>query len=156
MTLAPAPDGGAVVEIRLPAETPQPNTATTPPPSVLTGRTVLVVEDQSFLLELYAELVGALGGVVLQAGTTDQALDAIRGGSVDLVIVSYRLPHDGMQALHRALRAEAPDLASRFVAIVVEPVDSLTRQWLTDQGIPSLAKPFTLDEVQAVSRRLLR
>lgn len=155
MKLTPGPGSGAIAEVRIPAHTPEPAAAPSPPPSALNGRTVLVVEDQGFLRDLYAELIGALGGSVLQAATAEQAVAATRSHAIDLIVVSYRLPGDGAQSLHRTLRAEAPELARRLIAVVVEPVDSPTRQWLADHSIPSLAKPFTLDEVQSIARRLL-
>lgn len=147
---------GCVCELRLPADVPDEAHATTGSQSApLEGVAVLIVEDQGFLLDLYSELVEALGGRVIRASSAAEALDRVRAGSVSLVLASNRLPGDGARGLHSALLGEAPALARRFVAIVVEPVDAPTRRWLSETGVTSLAKPFTLDEVQAAARKLL-
>lgn len=147
---------GAVCELRIPAETPdEPALGSGDQVGPLAGRRILIVEDQSFLLDLYVELVEALGGIVTRATSAAEALARVRAETPSLVIASNRLPGDGAKGLHASLAAEAPDLARRFIAIVVEPVDAPTRRWLSDTGVPSLAKPFTLDEVQTAARKLL-
>lgn len=147
---------GTELAIHLPAATTAGQEQEEDGPRELVNQTVLVVEDQEYLLDLYAELFGALGGRVLRAQTVAEAIRVCDSEEVDLVVASYRMPNQGTEELHRTLRAKIPPLGKHFIAITVDPLDSTTKAWLEAESIHAIAKPFTLDEIQGLARRVLR
>lgn len=147
---------GTEFSIHLPAATAGRSGAEESSAEELANRTVLVVEDQEYLLDLYAELFGALGGRVLRAQSVTEAIRVCGSDHVDLVVASYRMPNRGTEELHRTLRLTNVLLGKHFIAITVDPLDPKTQAWLEAEGIHSIAKPFTLDEIQGLARRVLR
>jgi CheY-like chemotaxis protein len=146
---------GTTMAIHLPAHAVEPVGASPAATSGLQGRTVLVVEDQEYLLDLYGELFSALGCKVLRGQSVDEALAHCRAGGVDLIVLNYRLPDRGAQRLVNTLRAELPALTTRAIAITVDPLDVATRQWLDSEKVASIAKPFTLEEIQTLATKVL-
>ncbi len=61
---------------------------------------VLIVEDETSLREIYAEIIADAGYEVLQAGDGDKAWEIINSGEWDLLLLDIMLPKlDGMEVL---------------------------------------------------------
>jgi DNA-binding NtrC family response regulator len=56
--------------------------------------TILIVEDDAGIAELERLQLTRAGFSVLTAGTPDEALERLRGHTVDLILLDYRLPGD--------------------------------------------------------------
>ncbi len=113
--------------------------------------TILVVDDESPILDLLRDLLEDEGHTVLAAHNGREALALARAEHPDLVLSDVMMPHmNGMQ-LARMLRDEA--LARELVVILMSaahPPD------LASVGAAAfLAKPFDLDEVNRVVARHL-
>jgi two-component system cell cycle response regulator DivK len=63
-------------------------------------RTILVVEDNPMNMELTVVLLESWGYKVGQAEDGAQALDEVRGGNYDLILLDMQLPRmDGLEVL---------------------------------------------------------
>jgi CheY-like chemotaxis protein len=83
--------------------------------SGMTGRKVLVVEDNSLNTELVTDLLEANDFVVYQARTAEEGLQSARDKMPDLIIMDINLPGmDGLAAA-RTLKAEP---ATRHIPII--------------------------------------
>lgn len=119
-----------------------------------TGARVLVVDDETYIRDLVGTALRYEGFQVIEAGDGRQALDAIRNSRPDLVVLDVMLPDfDGLEVTRR-IRNEG----------IRVPVIFLTARDATDDKIAGLtvggddyvSKPFSLDELIARARAILR
>jgi two-component system OmpR family response regulator len=115
---------------------------------------VLVVDDEPDLAEVLLRALQYEGWEVRVAGDGRSALRAAREFRPDAVILDVMLPDlDGLQVLDR-LRAETPDLCVLFLTARDSVEDRIAG--ISAGGDDYVTKPFSLDEVLARLRGLLR
>ena len=115
---------------------------------------VLVVDDEEVLAGLLAAALRYEGWEVVTALRGHEALRAARANLPDVVVLDIMLPDiDGLDVLRR-LHAFAPDLPVLFLTAKDDVADRVAG--LTAGGDDYVTKPFSLEEVVARLRALLR
>ena len=115
---------------------------------------VLVVDDETPLAELLSMALRYEGWEVRTAGDGAGALRAAREFRPDAVVLDVMLPDmDGLEVLGR-LRRETPDVPVLFLTAKDAVEDRIAG--LTAGGDDYVTKPFSLEEVVARLRGLLR
>jgi two-component system OmpR family response regulator len=115
---------------------------------------VLVVDDEPNIAELLRMALRYEGWDVEVAHTGSKAVSAARASSPDAVVLDMMLPDfDGMEVLRR-LRADAPDVPVLFLTARDAVEDRVAG--LTAGGDDYVTKPFSLEEVVARLRALMR
>ncbi|ATB47324.1 hybrid sensor histidine kinase/response regulator [Corallococcus macrosporus] len=111
---------------------------------------ILIAEDEEALLEVFAELVEALGYRAIRAHNGEQALMLARTEPPDLVVSDHMMPRRTGVELLRAMRAE-PSLASvPFVLL------SAARPSGREEADVFLAKPVDLNDFEEAITNALR
>ena len=115
---------------------------------------ILLVEDDPGVRDAVSRALRGAGYDLRAAGDGPQALDVVREGAVDAIVLDLGLPTmDGLEVM-RKLRADGrriPVLALTARASIEDRVAGL------DAGADDyLAKPFALDELLARMRALMR
>ena len=76
---------------------------------------ILVIDDEPFVLEALARVLGSTAVTVIGASNADAGLTAMRESPVDLVVIDVILPGmDGVEAI-KIMRRDFPDV--RIIAI---------------------------------------
>jgi two-component system OmpR family response regulator len=115
---------------------------------------VLVVDDESNLTELLSMALRYEGWDIKSAGTGSGAVRTAKEFRPDAVVLDMMLPDfDGMEVLRR-LRDEDPTLPVLFLTARDAVEDRVAG--LTAGGDDYVTKPFSLEEVVARVRALLR
>ncbi|MGO2658558.1 response regulator transcription factor [Mycetocola reblochoni] len=115
---------------------------------------VLVVDDESTLTELLRMALKYEGWDVRTAANGQQALSTAREFEPDAIVLDIMLPDlDGLQVLHR-LRSGGDDVPVLFLTAKDSLDDRLAG--LTAGGDDYVTKPFSLEEVVARLRGLIR
>ncbi|HEX3828792.1 MAG TPA: response regulator transcription factor [Sporichthyaceae bacterium] len=115
---------------------------------------VLVVDDEPSLTELLAMALRYEGWEIRTAGDGAEALRTARDFRPDAVVLDVMLPDiDGLEVL-RKLRADTPDIPVLFLTAKDDVVDRIAG--LTAGGDDYVTKPFSLEEVVARLRGLIR
>ena len=115
---------------------------------------VLVVDDEVNLAELIAMALRYEGWEVTMAHTGRKAVDLAKEVHPDAVVLDIMLPDfDGFEVLRR-LRAYDPDVPVLFLTARDAVEDRVAG--LTEGGDDYVTKPFSLDEVVARIRALVR
>ncbi len=113
------------------------------------GFTVLVVDDDATLRELYAQLLREQGYRVETAANGAEAVQAVRLSRPDLVLIDYEMPIlDGLAAAReiRALAGTPPP-----IVMISSRSDAATRAAAAAAGIARyLVKPVSLARLQSV------
>ena len=138
----------------MPEKLPE-TTPAKPLPAPLTGKTILLVEDESFIADLLIGWLGRLGAITLWANTGQEGLRllAANPNRICIVIADYRLPDingDEMCAKMRELQPGLPVLLSsgRYHR---EAEATLAKSGPTR----FIQKPYPLEEVLKKLQKLL-
>ncbi|MCI1962705.1 MAG: response regulator transcription factor [Ancrocorticia sp.] len=116
--------------------------------------TLLVVDDEPSIRELLSASLRFAGFKVLAAADGHEALDHQAGAHIDLAVLDIMLPDmDGFEVLRR-LRERDPELPVLFLTARDDVKDKV--QGLTVGGDDYITKPFSLEEVVARIRAVLR
>ena len=144
--------GGASFVIELPVV--DPIRGNTPPEplnaiSAHRSRRLLVVDDEPTLRQAVAAYFRSLGHEVDTVATGRDALDRAAVLDYDAVLLDLRLPDiDGDEVLAQLRQmSRAPE---RVVFITGDRQSESARRALEMSGLPTLAKPFQLDELAAM------
>src|SRR6266566_358865 len=158
ITVESAPGRGAKFRIELPVVAP-PTAAVEPaaavPPSAMTSKSILVVDDESEIAAVLAEMLQRAGHRVEIAANGAMGLEMLERRGYDLILTDTKMPVlDGVE-FYRALERRFPQLCRRLIFVTGDLLDPEKRSFLASTGAPCMEKPFDLDEVRRVVDRLL-
>jgi PAS domain S-box-containing protein len=150
-----APGKGTVIGILLPriAEGPGPapraSRSDTSPPLAPTGRTILVVEDESVVRQFSSQALREMGFTVVEAADGATALDILAGRSdVSMLFADVGLPGrmNGRQ-LADEVRRLRPDI--KILLTTGYTQNAIVHDGKLDAGVNLLTKPFTAADLAA-------
>ena len=111
--------------------------------------TVLVVDDDTSILDTVSSILTGEGYHVVSAATGEEALAAVARKAPALILLDMRMPVMDGWAVARALRAQGIT-----VPIVVMTAAESAKRWADEVGAEGyLAKPFGLDDLLATVER---
>ncbi len=123
--------------------------------SLSSGKSILVVDDEEVLLEMFSQLLGSWNHSVETAVSGREAIRMLEGRDYDLIVMDYKMPNIGGKDLYVWLKNHKPHLAGRLLFVSGDTVSPETQAFLEETGLPSLAKPFTLSDAKAVIEEVL-
>jgi len=152
------PGQGTTVSVFLPrheGEPAAPGEALPHAPASPGTETVLVVEDESVLLELATAMLEPLGYTVLTAGTPNLALRRAEqhAGEIHVLVSDMVMPEMSGYELWQRLRERRPNLRCLFMSGY--PSDVFSRHGVMEQDVPFLEKPFSARALAAKLREVL-
>ena len=116
---------------------------------------ILVVDDESIIAQLVADLLEGEGYEVETAPDGRAALDRLAQRSYDAILSDLRMPElDGL-GLFRAIEQRHPQLLRRFVFITGTSAQTEYQGFIDDVKVPVLTKPFDVADLLRVVRRLV-
>jgi signal transduction histidine kinase len=126
--------------------------------SVLTGKRVLVVDDNAVNCKLASALLARMGIAVETAEDGRAGLDRISAGTFDLVLMDVEMPEmDGMSAT-RALRAREAAQGTPRLPVIALTANAMVEDRIRCQAAGMdgyVAKPIVVAQLKAEIERLL-
>lgn len=116
-------------------------------------KTILIVDDEEKIREVVASYLQNEGFATIQSGTGNKAVELVRGGNVDLLILDLMLPDMSGEDVCRAIRQFSPVPVIMLTAKVSED-DRV--QGLTLGADDYVVKPFSPRELTARVKAILR
>ncbi|MEW5807612.1 MAG: ATP-binding protein, partial [Acidobacteriota bacterium] len=117
---------------------------------VLSGKKILIVDDEQAVQELVSEFLSIHGIIVEEASNGVDALDKVKADDYDLIIADIKMPVLSGISLYNIVREQYPALMSRFIFITGDSVNEETNQFIHQSGRPFLLKPFSSDDLYRV------
>ncbi len=122
----------------------------TPP----TGR-VLVIEDEPTVAQLVVDVLreeGYEAEAVLDSG---EGLTRLSRSHYDLLICDLRMPRLGGEAIYETLIRTGSPIRNRILFITGDVLAPQSLEFVTQHGLPYLAKPFLVEELKLSVSRML-
>lgn len=113
----------------------------------MAGERILVVDDESDIVELLRDVLTAEGYAVDAAPTAAVALQLIRENIYDLALLDFNLPDMDGVMLHREIRQMDAELAGRAIFMSGLLQSDANLGYYMSQSGGFLAKPFDLRDV---------
>jgi two-component system NtrC family sensor kinase len=158
-----APEGGAVIEVRLPVAVLAGSileAAPVAPPKregAIQGR-VLLVEEEEAVLEFERDVLIGAGANVVTATKSEDVKTRLLSEPFDAVIMSGRMPSDwNAKEAYTWLAKNCPGMESHLLFTFSHSVEqSEDRSFLQKNNVPYLVKPFEVVDLISQARRLLQ
>jgi PAS domain S-box-containing protein len=156
-----APEGGAVIEVRLPAAVSAKVEPEAPKPAprlhegALHGR-VLLVEEEAAVLEFERDVLAGAGAAVVTAKTSQDVKTRLLSEPFDALIMNGKLPGQwSAKESYQWLKENCSTMEGHVLYTFANgPGDE--KAFLQESGVPYLVKPFEVAELIAQARRLLQ
>lgn len=117
-------------------------------------RSVLVIDDEPWILDLAGELLRSEGHAVETATGGEQALDALQRRRFDVVVSDWKMPGLNGVRLYEHLRATEPALARRVLFMTGDVVSDTFQDFLHRNELTCLSKPFASREFRAAVAKI--
>ncbi|MGZ9112293.1 MAG: response regulator, partial [Rhodoplanes sp.] len=143
--------GGAAFCISLPVQPVEQRSgsvAETGEAKAASARRILIVDDESDIARMLAEILTADGHIVAVAESGEQALQTLATAPFDLVISDLIMPGMDGPRLYKHLQERRPELADRVLFMTGDTLSMRARDFVTDTARPMLEKPFTPEEAR--------
>ncbi len=155
------PQGGAVVQLRLPVavgEKPitERERIVARRGSQLDGR-VLLLDDEEDVLDFEREVLTAAGLDVVTASSGADALEILKSQPFDAVFLDSKVPGalSSIQVFEW-IQENRPELVAKSVLVLSDVSDPAIRSFVDATRLRCLVKPFEVSDLLTVARRLLR
>ena len=157
------PGHGATFIIELPVAantTPSVRRSGTPFPFAVpgapTGKTILVIDDEQWILDLASELLRTEGHAVETASSGQQALELMARKNFDVLVSDWKMPGLNGIRLHEHLLATHPESAKRTLFMTGDVVSDTFQTFLGEHQLTCLSKPFAISEFRSAVARMIR
>ena len=155
-----SPEGGAVIQLRLPAVDRAVVAVSGAAPvrndGVVQGR-LLFAEDEEAVREFASAVLAGAGAEVVTVGNAEEAKARLQRESFDAIIMSGRMPGGTtLASMYEWISQRHPELAHKILFTFAHVADEETRAFLERNNIPSLLKPFEIADLLNNTRNLLR
>jgi len=116
---------------------------------------VLVVEDDDSLQQLTVQILEKLGYVVLAAQSPGKAMELAErhGGEIQLLLTDVVMTEMNGLELVELLLPQYPRMKHLFMSGY--PADVIAHRGVLAEGVPFIAKPFTVRELAVKVREVL-
>jgi PAS domain S-box-containing protein len=156
-----ADNGGAIIEVKLPSAgrtaVAAPPVASRPQREVVLRGKILLVEDEESVLEFERDVLEGAGAQVTTATSIEKMKSALADESFDACILNGKMPGTGnLPETHAWILENWPSLAGHFLFTFSSLAETEVRNFLEQNNVPLLVKPFEIGDLIANARKLLR
>ncbi len=123
--------------------------------SLISGKRLLVVDDEKYILDFFIEVFRPYPITVDTASNGRAAMEMIEANDYDLVVTDFRMPQMSGRDLFEWIKSSRPHLAHRIIFVTGDTVSLDTRSFFENTSHRCLAKPFKIEEVREVIQQTL-
>ncbi len=154
------PEGGAVIAVCLPSSgESMPVETAAPAPrreSAVAGR-VLLVENEAAVLEFERDVLAGAGADIVTGLSIDELKSMLPGQSFDALIIDGKISgNGGLPELYRWIAENSSGLEKHLLVTFSSAAEPEVRDFLHENNIPYLVKPFEVADLISQARRLLQ
>ena len=117
---------------------------------------ILVVDDETILVELLTEFLKMNGHAVDEARNGQAALKLATANDYDVILTDLKMPGLDGQGFYDRLLKVKPQMARRFIFTTGDLANPKTQAFFQSTGCSYLSKPFRLESVQSLLHQISR
>jgi two-component system NtrC family sensor kinase len=118
------------------------------------GKSILVIDDEKWILDLASELLRREGYTVATATGGREALELIAVRKYDVIVSDWKMPALNGVRLFEHLAATDPGSAKRVLFMTGDVVSDTFQEFLRTNKLTCLSKPFATREFRAAIARM--
>lgn len=154
------PGSGATFVIELPIvetgrKADEPSLVPEKEPATVASARILVVDDEPHICRALDRLLSREGHRVDTTGSARTALQKLTEADYDLILLDLRMPEMTGIEFYEQLKKVAPALRERTICVTGDVISARNRAFLSETGIPCVAKPFGIDELMSQVKQIL-
>ena len=115
---------------------------------------ILVVDDEPLVVEFLARVLTEFGHTVSMAENGNSVLEMTDLNTYDLIMLDVRMPGVGSETLFDHIRSLDNGVSDRVLYVTGDATNPDTRAFIDRTGSPVLTKPFTIEDLLTVIRRI--
>jgi CheY-like chemotaxis protein len=119
------------------------------------GKSVLVIDDEVWILELSRELLRSDGYDVETVASGEEAFQRIGQKRFDVILSDWKMPGLNGMHLYEQLLATDSTSAGRMIFMTGDVMNETFQEFLKRNGRSYIAKPFAVDDVRAAVANLI-
>jgi PAS domain S-box-containing protein len=146
----------AIVEKRPETFTPGPARQASPVSHALSGRRLLIVDDEESIREIVQDGLSARGMNVECAASSEEALTLLAANAYEIVLCDFNLPGLSGEHLFERLRTQTGNSLPRFVFITGDLLEPSMTASFAERGAHVLQKPFHISALATLLSDLLQ
>jgi two-component system cell cycle sensor histidine kinase/response regulator CckA len=146
----------AIVETKRESLNPPTARATSAVSSALSGRKLLIVDDEESIREIVQDGLSARGMNVECAGSSEEALTLLAADTCEIVLCDFNLPGLSGEQLFDRLRTQSCGSTPRFVFMTGDLLDPSTTASFAERGAHVLQKPFHISALATLLSEILQ
>jgi signal transduction histidine kinase/ActR/RegA family two-component response regulator len=157
LSLTSTPGRGATFVIDLPSSRAV-GAASAPEetePAPVAARSILVVDDETEIATVMAEMLQREGHIAEIASNGRVALDMLAQRPYDLIITDTKMPELDGVSMYREIERRFASMRGRVVFVTGDVLDQEKQEFLAATEATVITKPFNLSDVRAAVRRRL-
>jgi DNA-binding NtrC family response regulator len=108
---------------------------------------ILVVDDETSLLDSIVEQLTRLGHSANGCSTADLAFDLVMNEVFDIVVTDIRMPGIDGPTFYETVSIKRPLLRDRFIFITGDSLNQRASRFIDSKIVPCIKKPFKIAEL---------
>jgi CheY-like chemotaxis protein len=120
------------------------------------GPRVLIVDDETFIAELFSQFMLELGYEVYSASDGEQALEMIESLRPDIVVTDMHMPKIDGNDLYKRVIAKDPSYSKKFIFVSGSNLDATVEKFLRESKCEVVVKPFDVKDLAEIIEKKLR
>jgi len=123
-------------------------------PAPISERSVLIVDDDHDVAETLGDLLRVDGHHAEIVANGTLALEKLQEGKYDLILSDVKMPELDGPRLYTELECRQPEFLRRVAFLTGDTLSPETTAFLERTRVPTMAKPFTLEQVRQVLQQV--
>ncbi len=121
----------------------------------LTGKRILVVDDEKEIYNIIEEALSKEDSKILYAPDGQLALSKMRESEFDLIISDFKMPHLNGKELLKKIHKDFPKLKGKILFITGDIASPSTREFFKKKKARFLEKPFDISDLQRTVKKVI-
>jgi len=111
------------------------------------GKSVLVVDDETVIVSMLKDFFERKGFSVLTAKTGNEALKRLKNQEIELIILDIRMPEMDGKGFYKIIKSKRPELIKKIIFVTGDTLNTETLSFLEQINGYYLKKPFSFNEI---------
>jgi CheY-like chemotaxis protein len=117
-------------------------------------RRVLAIDDDDIMGYVIQRIVRHFGYQVEWVTSCETALEKIRSERYDVILSDFRMPTMNGERFYETVASLDQTLLKKLIFITGDTISATTLTFLKKVGVPFLSKPFKIEELEKIIRKV--